>query len=253
MVGRLIREPNLRGPFGAETSVRFRLLGLLLDSTGAPVNLESLAVQPRTTTLETPRLLVGATAAEVGKTTLVGKVIRRLSATGLKVAAVKVTGTGGTIDSRSHRDSGAFITADQVDAGLITTYCDSEVFRNRILRSFLWVQDHGPDLILGELGGDLIFANNPTFLRMGPVLSNLLGMVVIAGDPLSCYGSARYLADELGLPPDSVRFFSSPFRNPAGMKARASVMGVSAVFDPNDPTEIDEVLRQFLEPKGFRV
>jgi len=242
LVGLLVHEANPDTPYKAETSVGFRCLGLVARPSGEVVNLASLAVEPASAELTTPLLLIGATAAEVGKTTLVKKILGYLVAVGRRVAAVKVTGTGGTMDSQAHREAGAFMAVDQVDAGLITTYCEPATFRQRILRSFLFAQDHDPDLILGELGGDLTFANNPTFLRMTEIRENLQGLVVISSDPLSCYGVARYLEDELQVPKRLVRHFTSPFRNPAGMKARAAVMGVDAVYDPNDLGEIRAVI-----------
>ena len=246
LVGRLFFEADSTTPMGAETSVGFRCIGLLKNQKGDAVNIESLAVSPKTADLHTPILLIGATAAEAGKTTLACEIIRSLSGRGRKIAAVKVTGTGGTMDSQKHREAGAFLAVDQVDAGLITTYCPEEVFRERILRSFLFAQDHNPDLILAELGGDLTFANNPTLLRMPEIRRNWLGLIVVSGDPLSCYGVARYLTEELGVPSESVRHFSSPFRNPAGMKARADVMGVEDISDPKSRSEIEAVLRSLL-------
>jgi hypothetical protein len=246
LVGRLFFEADPDTPLHPETSVDFRCLGLLTNAAGERVNIESLAVSPVSTELHTPLLLLGATVAEAGKTTLASAIIRYLSGGGRRVATVKVTGTGGTKDSQKHREAGAFLAVDQVDAGLITTYCPPEMFRKRILKSFLYAQDHDPDLILAELGGDLTFANNPTLLRMPEIIANSVGMIVVSGDPLSCYGVARYLIEEMGVPPESVRHFSSPFRNPAGMKVRAEVMGVKEVFDPNSPTEVEAAVEDLL-------
>jgi hypothetical protein len=251
LVGLLFQEPNPDTHLHAETSVGFRCFGLVVDPAGLPVNIASLAVTPASTKLHTPLLLLGATVAEAGKTTLAARIIRYLVDNARRVAAVKVTGTGGTMDSQKHREAGAFLAVDQVDAGLITTYCDPEIFRERILKSFLFAQDHRPDLILAELGGDLTFANNPTFLDMPEIKGNLAGMMVVSGDPLSCYGVARYLTEELGVDPRRVRHFSSPFRNPAGMKARAQVMGVEEVFDPNAPEEVAAALKGLLKQAGF--
>jgi hypothetical protein len=43
----------------------------------------------------------------------------------------------------------------------------------------------------------------------------------------------------MAFPRELVRHFCSPFRNPSGMKERASVMGVEEISDPNDPIEIE--------------
>ncbi len=246
LVGRLVMEPNPDSPYGAERSVKFRGEGLLTDSEGRVVNIASLAVEPSSATLTTPLLFVAATAAEAGKTTLTGRVIRYLVEEGKRVAAVKGTGTGGTMDSQKHREAGACVAVDQVDAGLITTYGPPDEFRERIFSSFLFAQDHEPDIILGELGGDLTFANNPTLLLMPEIRKNLRGVIVISNDPLSCYGVNLFLTNEVHWPPQKVRHFTSPFRNVAGMKARASAMGVSQILDPNDEGEIQTAVRDLL-------
>jgi len=100
--------------------------------------------------------------------------------------------------------------------------------------------------------GDLTFANNPTLLLMPEIRGNWMGMIVVSGDPLSCYGVARYLSEELGVPSESVRHFSSPFWNPAGMKARAEVMGVEDISDPKSPSEIEAVLRSLLGDRALQ-
>jgi hypothetical protein len=242
MVGQLFFEATPSQRMAAETSVGFRCDGLLKDASSRNVNIESLGVTPRASTLDTPILCVAATAAEAGKTVLAGKIIRYLVSKGCHVAAVKVTGTGGTMDSQAHREAGAFFTADQVDAGLITTYTNPDRFRTLIIKSFLHAQDQGPDLILAELGGDIIFANNPTFLGMPEIRRNLQGLIVISGDSLSCYGVVRYLEGELEIPTSLIHHFSSPFRNFAGMRERLEAMGIDEVHDPNDPGQIEDVV-----------
>ncbi|NIW36439.1 MAG: hypothetical protein GWN32_07830, partial [Gemmatimonadetes bacterium] len=92
---------------GVETSVPFRCIGLVQHAGRRNANIDDWAIVPETLRLSVPLICVGATSAEAGKTVLAQKVIRALVSQGLRTAAVKVTGTGGAVDSSMHREAGA--------------------------------------------------------------------------------------------------------------------------------------------------
>lgn len=242
LVGLLQFESTPNRSVDVETSVRFRCTGLLQYADGRNVNIEHFALEPRCDYLSTPILCIGATAAEMGKTVLTGKIIRHLVSRGIRVAAIKVTGTGGTKDSQEHLAAGASFTLDQVDAGLITTYTDPAVFERCIVRSFRAAQDRRPDIIVAELGGDLIWANNPRFLNMAEMRDNIRLLAVLTSEALSCVGISQYLDQSLKFPMSRVRLFSSPFRNYFGMAKRLAMLGASRLYDSNDMAHIRSVV-----------
>jgi hypothetical protein len=247
MVGDLFHEAIPNPSIEVETSAEFSCLGLVQDPvTSSIVNVEDLAIQARASRLTTAMICVAATSAEAGKTVLAGEIIRLLVDRGIRVGAVKVTGTGGTLDSIHHRRSGAAVALDQVDAGMITTYTSPETFRTRIVRSFRYAQDLGVGFLVAELGGDLIYANNPTFLSMPEMRENIRSLLVINNDPLSCLGARRYLEVNLGFPRSRIRMFSSPFRNFLGMSRRMGVLGIEALYDVRDLDHLRRVVEEAL-------
>lgn len=128
IVGVLFHETTSNQTLAVERSIGFSALGLLYHKDTTVFNIRELAVNPSPTLqLTIPVIMVAATSAESGKTVLTGKLISRLSKS-LRVAAIKTTGTGSIEDSLVHRQAGASLTYDQVDAGLITTYTHPSLF-----------------------------------------------------------------------------------------------------------------------------
>ncbi len=150
------------------------------------------------------------------------------------------------MDSTEHGNAGADIVLDEVHGGPITTYASPDTFRHRIVRPFRAAHDQNINLIIAELGGDLVSANVPTFLTMGEFVDNLRILMVIANDPFSAAGAVHYLTDELGFAGDRLRLFSSPFRNHRGMALRMAALGVEETFDPNDDGQVQRVVEDFL-------
>jgi hypothetical protein len=108
-------SPPTDSATGAQASATMEAIGLLSGPAG-PVNIARFS---RTSTAEhatAPVLVVCGTAAEVGKTTLACRLIDHLvHRAGLRIVAIKPTGSGGITDSLAHRQAGAVATADIVD------------------------------------------------------------------------------------------------------------------------------------------
>lgn len=238
IVGCLERVPSTSSAHRPEHALPFRCRGLLADSRGI-LNIGRFEVRPSIAHLGIPVVMVAATSSEAGKTVLAGELIRRLARQGLRVGAIKVTGTGGVRDSIHHARSGAAITLDQVDAGLITTHGDPAPLRERIPLLFRQAETSGADLIVAELGGDLISANNPVIFDLPELMERTTRVLVIANDALAAAGVKAVNDTLLHFPTDRLRFLSSPFRNHAGMARRMARVGITQVFDPRSGSDLD--------------
>jgi hypothetical protein len=255
LVGELFREASAPGgpasSFGVEWSAPFECAGTLVrvPTRGAAprvLNIEELALVPQGEGLVTPILAIAGTSSELGKTTLACRVLRALvdaaPETGrpLRVAAVKPTGVGGWLDGARHREAGACIALDMVDAGLASSYSSEARFRERLLRPLLAAQQAGAELIVAELGGDLCAAHNPTWLASPEVRARLVGLAVLCSDNLAALGAAELLRGTFGAPAvvPPLFWFSSPFRNLRGMQRRATRLGPGEMLDPDDPAAI---------------
>lgn len=240
IVGQLEREAHSDSIHRPEFAPLFRCTGLVFEG-DEPVNIRRFCVQPRTGALSTPVVLVAATSTEAGKTVLTGQLVRRLTAAGLAVGALKATGTGGVMDSLHHAEAGAVATLDAVDAGLITTHGPAREFSKRIPLIFRQMQDKGVDLILAELGGDLVSANNPEIFANVELMANVRLMLVICNDALGAAGVQRLNETRLGFSPARILYLSSPFRNHAGMARRMKSAGVERAFDPRSDADLAEL------------
>lgn len=241
IVGVLEHEASSQTVHNAERSARFRCEGLIVDARFKPINIQSFAVRPGDQPVSTPIVLIGATSTESGKTVLAGKLIERFSTAGLRVGALKATGTGGILDSMHHRQSGAAVTLDNVDAGLITTGGDPEQVRRQIPSIFRQLDQEGVDLIVAELGGDVVSANNPVIFRIDELINQTLAMIVISNDALAAAGMVAVNQRQFRFPPEKIMHMTSPFRNHAGMRRRMASVGIHQCFDPNSREDLDAI------------
>ena len=249
IVGCLEKEASTRSIHAAETSLEFQFDGLIVDHALQPVNVRNFAVPEHPKPTTTPIILVSASSSESGKTVLAGKIIRRLSDAGLRVGALKVTGTGGVLDSLHHSNCGAICTLDNVDAGLITTGGDTEEFRQRIPSIFRHIEQSGVDVIVAELGGDVVSANNPEVFCIREIIDNATLMIVISNDALAAAGFNALNQSRFGFPEQKLWHFTSPFRNHAGMRRRMKAVGISDCYDPNAADCIQQIVDPFINLK----
>jgi hypothetical protein len=194
-------------------------IGLLTNPAG-PVNIAQLSRTPTAAHATAPVLVVCGTAAEGGKTTLASRMIDHLvHSAALRVVAIKPTGSGGITDSLAHRQAGAIATADLVDCGLPSSYTTPERFAAHIGRCLRYAQEHHPDLVICELGGDLIWGNNDTFLRQPGLRPRIAGVLCIAGDATAALGAHAFLT-AVGLDDLPVTYAPAYTRNPVTFRAR---------------------------------
>jgi hypothetical protein len=249
---------------------------------GTNVNLLHLARTPIATNLSIPIVCIAGTSAEAGKTTLASKVISILThVQKRRVGCIKATGTGGLPDCDAYRNMGAEIVLDQVDAGLPTTYTDPSRVQEFLPRSFLLCEDAGVDVVVVELGGDIIWANNTTLLSMPIFRDALHRLFLLCNDTMAAIGAREFLSGRVHLhpyepnqgvaaasrcvgetadrddllmrttgpllPPDRVVYVASPFRSHLGATLRAAaVQGMPLPLDPNDMDAIAEHLADIL-------
>ncbi|MGW2055919.1 hypothetical protein ACWCOZ_18735 [Streptomyces sp. NPDC001840] len=212
-------SPATDNASGAQASALVEAFGLLSGPAGT-VNIAQLARVPEAEHATAPVFVVCGTAAEVGKTTLAGRMINRLvMSNGLNVVAVKPTGSGGLSDSLSHRQAGAMASVDLVDCGLPSSYTSAERFAAHIGNCLRYAEEYRPDLVICELGGDLIWGNNATFLRQPGLRQRIIDVVCVAGDATAALGAHAFL-QSAGLGDLPVTYVAAYTRNPVTFRAR---------------------------------
>jgi hypothetical protein len=225
-----------------EGAFKIKLIGLVKNDTGN-LNIMEFSIRPVQKKLKLPVILISGTSAEAGKTTLMKNVLSFLSEH-TKIAALKITGTGGMLDCNVYKNAGAHFTADQVDCGLITTYTQPKHFEDHIQKAFLAAQESGCQLILAELGGDLPGANNPALLKAKFLIDHIHSLIVINNDAMSIMGSQAFLK-KIDFK-KKVFHFSSPFRNYVGMKSRANYLEPCSLHNILDAEHIRRPFLKFM-------
>ena len=166
-----------------------------------------------------PIILVAGTATDAGKTTITSNIISILvNELNYDIAGCKLAGTGCLEDILAHKDAGAKWIADFPDVGLPSTYTSEERYMKGTRTLLHELNKHNPDFIIGELGGDIIWANIPTLLKMPDVMKNVIGIVLVPLDTLSVIGSLK-LMDEWNVQ-TPVYIINSPFRNERASQMR---------------------------------
>lgn len=213
IIGQIISSPLKDNKYEGQFAENIICIGLLSFNSKV-LNIKLFAVKPLLKEITVPIIIVGGTAADVGKTTLCKKIITNLTQKfNLSVCAIKATGSGGLMDSIEHKNSGAKFIFDLVDCGMVSTYTSSKIFKNRILSAFYKCEEIKPDFIVCELGGDFIWANNLNLLELTPIKENIYSLYIICSDALSAIGTINVLGDINLNKHFPIYLTSSPFKN----------------------------------------
>lgn len=158
-----------------------RPVGLLADSRGKVMNLadwklpgiDYVGARPLT-------IAVVGTTMNSGKTTSLANLIRGLVASGKRVGAAKITGTGAGKDLWLMADAGASPTYDFTDAGYVSTY---KLSAEKIEDIFVTLTGHlahaGVDIIILEIA-DGIFQAETAALVASPLFKAGVDHIVFA-------------------------------------------------------------------------
>jgi molybdopterin-guanine dinucleotide biosynthesis protein len=189
-----------------------------------------------------PILLVCGTSAEVGKTTTTINLIRALKRKGLRVSATKLTGTGRLRDILAMQDAGADFCLDFPNIGLSSTYTTKEKVITAIFE-ILNRASTDTDIILAELGGDIIEANIPTIFENNKIMARVIGVVQVSGDVLGIIGSLK-LYKQMNYS-KTVYLTLPKGRNSLGTKERLFQFGLEAydsLSDEDSDSLADKIL-----------
>ncbi len=192
----LSRHPRLK------PATLIRPEGLLVDARGVVINLRryGLSVARLATAKRKPVIGVLGTSMNSGKTTAVAALVRGLSRAGLRVAAVKATGTGSGNDLWAMEDAGADFTLDFADMGYPSTYqvpaVEIEVLLDRLLTC---AGQSESDVIVVEIADGLMHEETAG-LVCGPRFREAVDTVLFcAGDALGARAGLEWL-ESRGIP-----------------------------------------------------
>lgn len=228
---------------GSPTKVQ--VLGLVTGQEGPLTTRRALCTSDQLE-LSCPVLVVAGTAAEVGKTTAAANLVHFLARRlGRRVAATKLSGTGRLRDLLVMRDAGAAPALDFVDRGLPTTYGPLGASMVAVAKGILnCLGTSHPDVVVAELGGDILGAHVPVFLADTEIQTAIRALVLIPSDGLAAHGALSVLA-QTGFPAPA--YLGQPWtRNAAASRVRAELLHHRPQINFSDEHEletfVDEVL-----------
>jgi molybdopterin-guanine dinucleotide biosynthesis protein len=192
----LSRHPSLRSP------TVLRPEGLLADARGVVINLRryGLPVARLASARRVPVVAVLGTSMNAGKTTAAAALVHGLARSGLRVAAVKATGTGSGNDVWSLQDAGAAVVLDFTDLGYPSTYQvpapELELLLDRLLACA--AQDE-PDAIVLEIADGLMHEETARLVCSQRFRDAVANVLFCAGDALGALAGTEWL-ESRGLP-----------------------------------------------------
>ncbi|MDA0376277.1 MAG: hypothetical protein O3A80_03135 [bacterium] len=187
------------------------------------------------------------TSAEIGKTTASSSVIRALKRRGMRVGATKVAGTGRFRDLLALRDAGADVYYDFPDVGLASTYTDTRCSYQAAVTLFNKINREHVDVIVAEMGGDIIEANIPSILTSQDIMQYARGIIHSSADILGILGSLQQYK-EFGVEA-SIQLTLPKDRNNAGTLDRLKQQKLTA-FNTLIETECDQIIEKFFPEKS---
>jgi len=175
-------------------------LGLLARPDGSPLNIADWSLgPPPAATPGLPRpltLAVIGSSMNAGKTTTAANLVRGLVASGRRVGAAKITGTGAGGDVWFLSDSGANPALDFTSVGLPSTYeADPEVVVGILDRLHGHLVAAGAEAIVLEIADGVFQAETAALLRSPRFAATIDGMLFAATDALGATAAADHLGD----------------------------------------------------------
>ena len=224
----LSRRQNLRPP------TRITPLGLIGDRNGRRLNVMQFRIDAPETKPAIPAILSLGTSMNAGKTLTATSLVRGFKRLGLKVAALKITGTGAGGDMWIVRDAGADLSMDFTDAGYASTYLvgipEIEAATYRLMNQ---AAAKGCDIAVVEIADGLQQLETAQLIRSPKILDVTAGTVFAAYDAMG----AKYGVDVLREAGHSVLGISGRLgRSPLAVREAEGATGLR-VYSPWDLQE----------------
>lgn len=176
-------------------ATRIKPIGLLVDADGAVLNLSRFALPAPQHAASRPTVIaVAGTSMNAGKTTSAAGLVHGLARAGLKVAGIKVTGTGSGGDLWSMRDAGAEWTFDFTDMGHATTAGLPLPALEQVVTGLVaHVTALGSDIVVLEIADGVFQRETANLLQSPEFRRHIDGIIFAAGDALGAVGGVNWL------------------------------------------------------------
>ena len=195
-----------------QAPTQIKPLGLLQNGRGDIMNVDQYKLTGGHQSRKIPVVAVVGASMNAGKTTTAASLAFGLGQLGLKVAALKITGTGAFGDFNAFADTGCAVVADFTDAGLASTYRQPVA---RLLHGFQVLLSHaelqGAQVAVVEIADGIYQTETAQLLNAPYVKEQVDAVLFAAAEALSAVGGVGQLR-RLGFEPLAVsgKVASSP-------------------------------------------
>ncbi|WP_224491114.1 hypothetical protein [Robertkochia flava] len=191
-----------------------------------------------------PTILFIGTSMSAGKTTSARIVTSLLSRAGYKVLGAKITGAGRYRDILAVKDVGAVTIYDFVDAGLPSSICEPEIYREKLQHMLSCMAASDADFAVVEIGASPLEPYNGDLAYKG-ISDQVKCCILSASDPYAVYG----LMQAFGLKPDLVTGISTNTLGGQEMVERLCGVPAMNLLDSDSIPRLKSLLRQRLGAK----
>src|SRR4030088_2859096 len=183
---------------------KLRLIGFKGDAEGRLLRLREFGLAPRPSAHQSQVVVVCGTSMDAGKTHTALSLIMGLRQQGLRVAAIKLTGTATGKDTWNMLDAGACVALDFVDGGFPSTYlCSGDELLGLHHLLLAHASSHKPDYVVVEIADGLLQNETAALLQNRRFTRSIDAWVFAAGDPLGAAGGVRVMR-EWGIEPIAI-------------------------------------------------
>ena len=171
-------------------------IGLLANDQGRRINLRDYAL-PILTQVNSNHLTTVAvvgTGMDSGKTQSCAYLVRGLIAAGLRVAYIKITGTGAGGDTWLLKDAGASPVLDFTDAGMSTTYLvPPSQIESSLVSLLAHTASHGVDAAVVEIADGVLQVETSALLKSEVFASLVGGLIMASQDSMGASAGVHWL------------------------------------------------------------
>lgn len=225
-------------------------LGLLGDRAGEPINIARYALKRKLRPAGAPIIAVVGTAMNAGKTTAAAHLVSGLSASGLKVGAAKITGTGAGGDVWYMTDAGAHKVLDFTHAGHASTYlAGDQAVQDIFLTLTAELADADVDAIVIEIADGLYQSETASLLRSPLFRRQVQAVLFAASDALSAKTGIAWL-QEASLPVLAVTGLLTASPLAVRETASAVALPVLGLKELRNPKRLKELFDGIIAPAG---
>ncbi len=185
-----------------------------------------------------PVVLIVGTSMSAGKTSSARIIVRLLKEAGLRVIGAKLTGAGRYRDILSVRDAGADWIFDFVDAGLPSTVCPEDEYRQALRHLLSRMMATNADVVVAEAGASPLEPYNGA-TAITELKDNVKCTVLCASDPYGVVGVTTAFARQ----PDLVA--GAAANTEAGIQLVEKLSGLKALdlLDTQSLPQLRDILK----------